>query len=522
MHNSFIDGMQKVINDSDPNIAVTENGAIGYETTGKCLLDLNFKLSSMRNWPEPEILSAFMKAYNEYPVLAIVWLFFARDVRGGCGERRTFRVIMTYLANENTPLFTKLLCLIPEYGRWDDVIWLYGNIRSRSARTAIVKMIKDQLDEDTESCREKKPVSLLAKWAPSINTSSNETRRIANMLRADLGLTAGEYRKRLASLRKYLNVVEQMMSAKKWDEINYEAVPSKAGITYRNAFSRHDEERYDKYLEDVNNGTAKMNSGAIFPYEIVHAYMDDSDFWRGYIVREYDETLEQKWKSLPDTVKDDPGTLVVVDGSGSMDCRVGSTITAHDVARSIGIYFAERLKGAFKNSFITFSAKPKLVVFDGAESLMSKISILAKEQDCSNTNLKATFDLILRTAIQNNMSQQEMPANILIISDMEFDGCSTLYDWSAYTDFDNRLFSKIKQDYELAGYKVPRLVFWNVNSRSGAIPVKENDLGVALVSGFSPNIADMVMSGEVDPWKNLVTKLRSERYDDVWKVVMPS
>ena len=330
-------------------------------------------------------------------------------------------------------------------------------------------------------------------------------------------MTASKYRKLLATLRKHLNVVEQKMSAREWSEINYEAVPSKAGLTYRNAFSRHDEDRYDKYLESVNNGHAKMNAGAIFPYEIVHAYMDN-----GYWTRNYDETLEQKWKSLPNTVKNDAGTLVVVDGSGSMSCGIGNHINAHDVARSLGIYFAERLSGAFKNSFITFSAKPKLVRFNGAESLKSKIDILATEQDYTNTDLKSTFDLILRTAIQNHMTQNDMPANILIISDMEFDSCTTSYNWSTYTNFDVRLFDKIKQDYKLAGYKVPRLVFWNVASRSKTIPVTENELGVALISGFSPNIADMVMSGETDPWNVLVAKLKSERYDDVWKVVMPS
>ena len=523
MQDNFIEAMQNTAKIMDPNVSVTENGALGYKTTGKALLDLNFKLSSMRNWDENKIWTEFLMAYNENPTLAVVWLMFSRDIRGGCGERRTFRVIIQRLASENPDLVIKLLPLIPEYGRWDDVVEVFcGNVPCK-VRYAALDVIKTQLDKDLNSAREGAPISLLAKWLKSPNTSSKDTRRKAEQLRAALGYTPKQYRKTLSKLRMYLDVTEQKMSANQWQDVNYESVPSKAGMLYRDAFSRHDGERYSQYLEDVRSGKSNMNADVLFPYEIVHAYMGDN-YWDDDQLKPYDETLELKWKNLPNGVTQDNGTLVVVDGSGSMSTQIGGTkLTCHDVARSLGIYFAERLMGPFKNSFITFSARPKVVRFNGVESLRNKLEILNRENDCSNTDIEKTFDLILRTAVENHMKQEEMPANVLIISDMEFDQIRGNYNretgkWSA--DIDTRLFDAIASKFEDFGYKLPRLVFWNVCSRSETIPVKENELGVALVSGFSQNIADMVLSGELDQWKLLVDKLHGKRYQPVWEAVM--
>lgn len=524
MHDNFMDNMQKVSEQMNPNVSVTENGAVGYKTTGKALLDLNFKLSSMRNMLPDQIWHEFLKAYNENPALAVIWLFFARDARGGNGERRTFRIIFERLAYENPDLTLKLLNLVPEYGRWDDLLEVYDGEIPCEVRNEIVYYIQEQLRMDADNALHSKPVSLLCKWLPSLNTSSKETRRKAEMIRNALGMTPRQYRKTLSELRKYLDVTERKMSSNNWGEINYEFVPSKAGLNYRNAFSRHDGDRYNDYLTNVKSGNANMNADVLYPYEIVHAYMGEN-FWCDNEVKPFDPTLELKWKSLPNCVNDNGATLVVVDGSGSMSARIGGTnLTCHDVARSLGIYFAERLAGAFKNRFITFSATPKIVGFNGVESLKSKIEILIGEDDCSNTNIEKTFDLILKTAVDNHMKQEEIPANILIVSDMEFDNCTHFYDWSGgySSTFDGKLFNAIAGKWAGAGYKLPRLVFWNVCSRTGTIPVKENELGVALLSGFSPAIADMVMSGEIDPYKLLVDKLMSERYAAVRAVVMPS
>ena len=522
MQNNFIENMQNALRQLDPNVSVTENGATGYRTTGNALLDLNFSLSSMRNWPEDRIWKGFLKAYNENPALSVVWLFFARDIRGGCGERRMFRVILPELSFENPDLVIRLLPLISEYGRWDDLLELCcGHVPCR-VRDAAFDVFKQQLDADIRNAKDGKPISLLAKWVYSGVTSSVKTRRKAEILRSRLGYTPRKYRKTFADLRRYLDITEQKMSSNEWGEINYSAVPSKAGVNYRGAFMRHDGGRYNEYLSDVRSGKESMNASAVFPYEIVHAYMNNGYYQTE--VGDYDETLELKWANLPD-VGAGSNTLVVVDGSGSMGSRVGQTgITCHDVARSIGIYFAEHMAGPFRNRFITFSAKPKLVGFDGAKTLKSKLEILVDEDDCSNTNIEKTFDLILETAVMHHLRQEDLPENILIVSDMEFDSVSHYYDWEEGRSYevDQTLFDAIADRWNVAGYKLPRLVFWNVCSRTGTIPVIQNDFGVALVSGFSPNIFDMVMSGELDPWKCLADKLMSDRYEPVRKVVMPS
>ena len=503
----FISAIAKGAHWLQPNVSVTENGAIGRETTGKALLDLNFMLSSMRNMGEEEIWHRFLLAYNENPTLAIIWLFFARDAREGCGERRTFRMIFVHFCNENPDFAIKLLPLIPFYGRWDDLIEVVFAYVPCNVRDAALKVLNKQIQSDILMANTKQPVSLLAKWLPSLNTSSRKTRRRAEFLREAFSWTPKQYRKNLSGLRQRIKVVEQKMSANEWGQIDYEGVPSRAAMNYRNAFERHDTERYYEYLKNVKEGSAKINSGVLFPYDIVHAYFGDGRIHR------VDETLEEQWKALPNNVPENQSTLVVVDGSGSMCSHVGGTkVSCHDIARSLGIYFAEKLSGPYYNSFITFSENPKFVHFADGLTLNAKLKIIESYTECSNTNIEKTFDLILDTAVRNHLDQSEIPANILIISDMEFDE-ATCEGWGWKSrHVDQTLFDTITDKWEAHGYKLPRLVFWNVCSRTGTIPVTTNDFGVALVSGFSPNIADMVMSSELDPYKCLLNKLLSGRY----------
>lgn len=492
-----------------PNVSVTENGAVGLRTTGKALLDCNFALSSMRNMSPDEIWEKFLLAYNENPMLAILWLFFVRDAREGCGERRTFRVVFERFCNENPDAAIKLLHLIPFYGRWDDVVEVvFGHVPCK-VRDEAIELLRMQIQSDILMANTKQPVSILGKWMPSGNTSSKETRRRAEFLRNAFGWTPKQYRKNLSGLRRRIKVVEQQMSANQWSEIDYEGVPSRAAMNYRDAFLRHDGDRYDEYLSNVKSGKAKIHSGVLFPYDIVHAYRSKWDA---------DPTLEEQWKALPNKVPENGSTLVVVDGSGSMGSLIGNTsVSCHDVARSLGIYFSEKLTGPYKDSFITFSANPKYVHFHDGLTLSAKLQIMRYHDECSNTNIEKTFDLILDTAVKNHLKQEEIPANVLIVSDMEFDQATGRgYFWyDGGSKVDQTLFDMIRDRWESAGYKLPRLIFWNVCSRTGTIPVSENDLGVALVSGFSPNIADMVMSGELDPYKCLVDKLMSGRYKQV-------
>lgn len=508
--NNFAEIIQDYTDRVQNNVSVTENGAIGYKTTGKALVDLNFMLSSMRNMSEEEIWGKFLLAYNETPVLSLVWLFFARDIRGGCGERRTFRAIFRRFCRVNPAVARDLLHLIPEYGRWDDLIDVYFSDAPCAVKDEVLDILTAQLRRDLEGMRSGKSVSLLAKWLPSENTSSRDTRRRANLLRSQLGYTPRQYRQTLSQLRSYLDVVEKKMTAGAWDQINYSAVPSRAAMLYRSAFYTHDGERYSGYLENVKSGKEKINASTLFPHDIVHSYMGGS--W--YEIKPLDETLEAQWKALPDTVTESGSTLVVVDGSGSMySSQIGHTsLLAIDVAYALGIYFSERLTSVYKDRFITFSAWPKMVHLAHDLPLHEKLRIMQEYRDCSNTDIEKTFRVILDLAVRNHIPQSELPANILIVSDMEFDGV-------VQENESVELFESIRKKYASYGYRLPRLVFWNVMSRTGTIPILEGENGVALVSGFSPNIASMVMSGDLDPWHCLLNALNDPRYDAVREAV---
>lgn len=511
---SFITAIQDTLNDKY-NISISENGAIGYRSSGKELLDLNFAVASLRGASEQEIIDKFTKAFFEDKILAMKWLFLARDVRGGLGERRLFRVILKNLIENNPEMVIPVINLIPEYGRYDDLWCLLDNQESAKV---VYNIVDEQLIEDLYNMNENKPISLLAKWLPSPNASSEKTKKYAKQIYKTLGLTEREYRQILSRLRKYLDVVETKMSAKNWSEIRYEAVPSKANLIYSNAFLKNDEERRKEYLEKLKKGETKINASTLYPHDIVHKYSG------GYCrLSNKDATIEALWKALPDTVQGCGNTIVVADGSYSMTDNIGgnTTVTALDVANALAIYFAEHSSGEFKNKYITFSERPQLVDFSKADSLHDKLQIAFTYDECANTNIEKVFDLILTTAIKHNMRQEDMPKNVLIISDMEFDSCATSGDSNMWRRNrpNQRLFEIIAQRYADAGYQLPRLVFWNVNSRTDTIPVKENELGVALVSGFSVNIVKMVMSNKLDPYECLLETLNSERYAPIEKAL---
>jgi hypothetical protein len=493
---------------ADDSRSVTENGAIGHKTTGKALVDLNFGISSFRQKTKKDIEDAFLDAYAENPELALKYLFFSRDVRGGLGERRFFRVAASWLVGHHYDAFKKYLPLVPFYGRWDDLVELFF---IKDATLDVEKIISDQLSSDWKNMKEEKNVSLLAKWLPSINTSSKETVAKAQELAKRLKMTERQYRKMLSALRKYIEVVETKMSANEWGEIDYEAVPTKANINYKDAFLKHDKERREKYLEALKNGEAKINASASFPHDIVHSYSSKCDT---------DATLEAMWKSLP--TKTLKPMLVVADGSGSMSVSVdpNSRTTAREVANALAIYFAERLPGPFKNQYVTFSMNPQYVNLGANTTLCDKIRIAMKHNEVANTNIEAVFDMVLDTAKKNKLKQEDIP-DILVISDMEFDGCvgtnadaKERNNWYSPMERPSKtLFQEIADRYKAEGYSLPRLIFWNTSSRTGTVPVRENDLGCMLVSGFSTGNVDMIMSNKLDPYEILVDKLNTARYN---------
>jgi hypothetical protein len=475
------------------NVVASENGALGFRTSGKALLDLNFSVASMRSMEEKEICQMFMKAFEEDKTLALKWLFFARDVRGGLGERRLFRVVLRYMTMYLTNEIEHLFKHIAEFGRWDDLVEL-SDISGLA-----ISMIQVQLTKDLSNLAKNEPVSLLAKWLPSINTSSKESVKRAKKIAKGIGLSEKDYRKNLSKLRKHLDVVEVKMSGRQWKDINYPAIPSKANLLYSQAFLKHDKERRSQFLTALQMGESKINAGVLFPHDIVHQYRN----------KHYDVTLEEMWRALPSVVDGDNCTIVVADGSGSMETPIGKKngVMALEVANALAIYYAERLTGAFQNKYITFSRNPELVDLNNCTTLAEKLRTANLYYEAANTNIQAVFELILKTAVNNKMSQEDLPKNILIISDMEFDIATN------DQTINRRLFQFFQQRYKDYGFIIPRLVFWNVNSRTGMIPLQKNGLGIVLVSGFSIHIAKMVMSGILDPYQCLVETLMAPRYE---------
>ena len=425
-------------------------------------------------------MELFKKAFAEDNEKAIRILFYLRDVRGGQGERDLFRICLEWLGENEKEVFEKIVNFVPEYGRFDDLF--FDNDKC-------FEILREQLKEDGKSLYlpDKSP-SLLAKWMPTINASSEKTKAKAKWMAEKLGFNSIGYRKLLRDIRKKLAVVEEKMSAQKWEEINYSAVPSQASRIYKNAFKKHDEERYGKFIEKATKGEVKINASTLYPYQIYNS-----------VNRDYSATLEALWNQLPDYTQG-KNALVVADVSGSM---CGDPMS---VSVSLALYFAERNKGQFKDYFITFSGNPKLQKVVG-KNLRDKMRNLERADWEMNTDLQKVFELILNTGRNNKVSQEEMPETIYIISDMEFDQATQ--SGRRVTNYD-----VIKEKYSESGYKLPNIVFWNVNARGGNLPVQQNENGVAMVSGFSPVIFKMAVENKT-PEQVMLDTINSERYNKI-------
>ncbi len=483
------------------NKTYTENGAVTLETTGDCCLDLFATVGALRHVSEEEICLRFQRAYAEDRDLAMKILFFARDVRGGLGERRAFRVITRWLADYAKNSVAKNILNIPEYGRYDDLLNLFGT----SCETEALRFIAVQWKKDMKALQAGGTVSLLGKWLPSVNATSADTIAKAKKVAKYLKLRPVEYRKAVTALRKRIHILENNLRVKDYT-FDYAKVPSKAMYKYRAAFMRNDDARYQDFLKRVEKGDAKMHTGTLTPYDIVTPILDNGLCYKPNFKAMTENSraaLNVTWNALPDYTCGE-NAMVVVDGSGSMYSYSNPMPAA--VALSLGIYFAERNQGQFKDCFITFSERPKLVRIKG-DDIVDKVTYCESYDECANTDIQAVFRLILNAAKEHQVPQAEMPSRIYIISDMEFDQCA---ENAELTNFQN-----MERLYKLAGYKLPELVFWNVDSRNRQQPVKKNQQGVALVSGCTPRLFEMLASGNLSPYACMMDILGRERYKDI-------
>ncbi len=475
----------------EANVAYTENGARALATTGSCCLDLFSSIGGLRQEPETEITRRFQRAFAEDPDLAMKTLFFARDVRGGLGERRVFRVILRWLCRNEPESVRRNLGYIAEFGRFDDVLALFGTPCEQDA----LDWIRDRLQEDRAAWEAGEPVSLLAKWLPSANASCGETVRQAKKIARYLGMREGEYRRILSALRAQIQILENHLRERDYT-FDYAQQPSCAMLKYRKAFLRNDRERYQAFLEQVRSGAASLHTGALTPYQMVAPLLES---WRE-VSEEERLSLDTAWRSL-ENFAGNRNALVVIDGSASM-YGWGKPQPAA-VAISLGLYFAERNTGAFRNHFITFSQHPRLVEIQGRD-LFERARFCQSYNEVANTNIQRVFELVLQAAVKGHVPQEEMPETLYIISDMEFDSCTK--------DASLTNFQYAKQLFEENGYHLPQVVFWNVASRSGHQPVSRNEQGVALVSGCTPRLFAMLAEGKLSPEACMREILGSQRY----------
>ena len=504
--------MNTFLNELEDNLnyTLTENGAIAHKGTNDAGYDLFAFGGAYRNVCDDKIEDLFSKAYDEDPEKALRTLFYLRDCRGGQGERRFFRVAYRWLCVTNPGIAAKNLMNIAYFGRWDD-LWqatLYTPVMDTALRVIATQLMLD-LD-----CREN-GISLCAKWAPSINCS-NETRRlVADRLCWIMGWRHSTYRKMLSKLRGRINVLERLMSQGRWDEIEFDKIPSRAGMKYKNAFARHEitKAKYEAFAKDE---TKKVNADVLYPYDVVRQVLQDGGVscYGGRIHRskqlsETDRLMFQKyWDNLPDYLDGaEESMIAVVDTSGSMTSSWNQNVRPIDVAISLGLYLAERNKGNFANKYISFASRPQLIDTKGRD-IVEKVEKIYKTNLVDNTNLTAVFDLILKTALNSDTS--DMPKRVVIISDMNIDqgvdDVRDYYNWmygETATGIKNphgkllTTMEKIHKKFAAAGVEMPKLVYWNVNCLNGKPVVLDHSPDVTCVSGCNPVIFKQIMEGVV-------------------------
>ncbi len=479
----------------ESNKTFTENGAATLKTTLSDCLDLFATVGAIRRESDEEIIARFMRAFTEDKDIAMKLLFFARDIRGGLGERKVFRVCLNWLAKNAPETVRKNLSYIAEYGRFDDLLVLFDTPVEKD----MLDFIREQLFKDVEAMDNGGEVSLLGKWLPSVNTSNANAVKTAKKIARFLKMDDKTYRKLLTRLRAHIRIIENNLREKDYT-FDYEKQPSKAMFKYRNAFARNDAERYNAFLNRVSSGEATLHTDTLIPYEII------TPFFKRQVSDEERKAINTTWNSQKD-FGDNENALVVIDGSGSM-YGCGEPMPA-TVALSLGIYFAERNTGVFKNHFITFSENPQLVEIKG-EDIFEKVRYCHDYNEVANTNIQKVFELILNAAKKNNVPQDELPKKLYIVSDMEFDYCA---EDASLTNFEYA-----KKLFKEAGYILPEVVFWNVASRNRQQPVTKNEQGVALVSGCTPKLFSMIAEGNVSamtPYQIMLDVLGGERYEKI-------
>ena len=507
MANTFMNALK-----NEYNYDRTQNGALAHKTTRSKVYDMFALGGAYRQRSDSDCILLFKEAYNENSTLAVKCLFYLRDCRGGQGERRFFRVCFNWLCKEHSDHARKLLPYVSEYGRWDDLI--YCTIGT-PVEAVMLNIIDKQLTLDLDS----KTPSLLAKWMPSENASSYKTQMAARRIINKLDGRAKNYRKALSILRKRINIVERLMSENRWDEIEFDKIPSKAGLIYKNAFARRDiiAKKYEHFAKDK---TTKVNAATLYPYEVVNKVTSRIG-WDSIHLDEVDRAMVNKyWENLPDYFNGaEVSMMCVIDTSGSMTWG-GGNVKPIDVAISLGLYCAERMSGPFAGNYISFASRPQLIETRGID-FCDKVNRIYKTNLCDNTNLVAVFDMLLRMIKSNwEIKKSDIPKTIVVISDMQIDQgveFNSGYRYGRYgygrDEANKRLMTEmesVREKWTRAGYQMPNLVYWNVNASKDTF--LDLGPGVSYCSGCSPTLFKQVITGKTG-YDLMIETICSKRYE---------
>lgn len=467
----------------------TENGAMAYDRLNGSLITLFAQIGALRSRTEKEIEDKFASAFNEDKLLATKMLFYCGNIRGGLGERRTFRICLKWLAKNYPSIVEKNIELIPYYNRWDSLFELVDT----SCEEAMWKLVSFYLEEDLKQMGCGKPCSLLAKWLPTETASSTKTRELAKRAIKNIGMTPRQYRKIVSYLREYIRVTERKMSLNEWETIDYSTVPSYAMARYNQAFKKHDEGRFSKYIEALNEGKTKVNASTLYPYDLVKNYM-------GY---SFDTNLlaEQQWKALPNYIQGENNIIVMADVSGSMSGRPMETSVG------LAIYFAERATSDYHNLYMTFTNEPHFICLKEGATLREKVRQVMQTDVGYSTNLEKAFDYILTHAIKNNITNEALPKALIVISDLEIDNYIQTYG----LDF----VGEMKKKFATYSYTLPTLVLWNVEARNDTFLSQSED--VINISGQSPTAFKSflgALNGKTS-WDIMIETLNNKMYKHV-------
>lgn len=470
---------------STTSFTYTENGAICLSSSGNALVDLYSTIGALRNAASDRKIDLFEKAIKDNKELAAKILFYGRDIREGLGERETFRTLLAYAADNHKEIVAPNIPLIGFYGRFDDLYCLVNT----ACEDEMWSSMKEQFNKDLANMKEGKPVSLLAKWIKTPDASSANTRKMGILTSQKLGYkNVAAFKKDLKALRKYLDIVEIKVSANNFDTIAYDKVPSNAMLKYRKLFGIKDADRFTKYIEDVTSGKTEIKANTLYPYDIVQKIFHGDK----------SPVLDAQWNALPNYVSEDTNILVMADTSGSMSCCNYLPMAS---AVGLAVYFAERNKGTFAGYYMTFSSRPRLEKITG-KTIFEKVRVPGIIE---NTNLEAAFDLILKTAIANKTPAEQLPKALVVISDMQIDSYQV-----RGADTFHETFAK---KFAAAGYEIPNVVYWNVNSERDTFHADAYRKGVQLVSGHSATtFKNVIQSLDKTPLEAMLDVILSDRY----------